>query len=60
MAIRDKTQNKQNAQSLQNPAHYNNIAQHKEIQPNYYLLVTRVDSSTTELTYIFLKHSTNT
>ena len=39
-------------------AHYNKIAQPKTIQPNYYLSVTSVDSSTTELTCIFLKHLT--
>ena len=37
-------------------AHYNIIAQPKTIQPNYYLLVASVDSSTTKSTCILLKH----
>ena len=54
MAIRDKTQTKKNAQSLQKTAHYNNIAQQKQIQPNYHLSIAIVDNSTTESTCIFL------
>ena len=34
--------------------HYKNIAQQKKIQPNYYLSVASVDSSTIESTCIFL------
>ena len=38
---------------------FKNLYAQKKIQPNYYLSVANVDSSMTELTYIFLKHSTN-
>ena len=39
---------------------HSNLKYPKTIQPNYYLSVASVDSNTTELTCIFLKHSTNT
>ena len=53
MAIHDKTQTKQNAQSL----HKNNPLQKyrptQKIKPNYYLSVASVDSNTTKSTCIF-------
>ena len=55
MAIHDKTQTKQIAQSL----HKNNALQRysptQQIQPNYHPSVASVDGSTTESTCIFPK-----
>ena len=53
MEIRDKTQTYQKAQSLQRTTHNNKYCPLQQIQPNYYLSVASVDSSTTESTYIF-------
>ena len=54
MAICDKTQTKQNAQSLQKQPITITFPT-KQIQSNYYLSVASVDSSTTESTCIFPK-----
>ena len=53
MAICDKTQIKQNAQSLHKNSPIQKYCPTQQIQPNYHLSVVSVDSSTTELTCIF-------
>ena len=53
MAIRDKTQTKQNAQSLHKNGPIQKDFPTQQIQPNYHLSVASVNSSTTESTYIF-------
>ena len=53
MAICDKTHNKTKYSKLQKQLITIKLPNQKTIQPNYYLLVVSVDSSTTELTCIF-------
>ena len=53
MVIRDKTQIKQNAQSLLKNSPLQKYCPTQQIQPNYHLSITSVDSSTTESTCIF-------
>ena len=55
MAIRDKTQTKQNAQSLQKNSPLQKYSPTQKIQLNYYLSVASVDNSMTESTCIFPK-----
>ena len=55
MAIRDKTQTKQSAQSLQENSPLQKYCPTQQIHPNYHLSVASVDSSITESTYIFPK-----
>ena len=53
MAIRDKTQTKQNAQSLQKNSPLQKYSPTQKIQPNYYLSVASVNNNMTESTCIF-------
>ena len=55
MAIRDKTQIKQNAQNLHKNSPIQKDSLTQQIQPNYYLTIASVDNSTTESTCIFPK-----
>ena len=54
MEIRDKTQNKKKLLKVYiKTAQYKKHGLTQQIQPNYYLSVASVDSSTTEFTCIF-------